>query len=205
MLTFLSFYLCFGCVSESQSAWSCYYSDFVGATLTVGLSAPRSSPASSGWFGSMKSEEFQNVCIFGQNFHNYRSTLEVEMEQKTEQPASVSLCQNVISTSPTGMKEKQWTMTHIVTNKYWWLYRVLLSIEIFHLNVHFLLIIDLQFLHEVGEYFSGLDFKWIPLFFLARTHFLTLFRRTWIYLVFIGEERLHLLQPLYHWMRLVNN
>ena len=86
-------------------------------------------------------------------------------------------------------------------NKYWWI--IELYVEwIFHLNFHFLLIIDLQFLHEVGEYFSGLDFKGIPLFFRARLFWLL---RTWLYLVFIGEQRLHLLQSLNNWVRLVNN
>ena len=74
--------------------------------------------------------------------------------------------------------------------------------KIFHLNFHFLLIIDLQFLDEVCENFGGLDFKGIALVFLAG---LLRVLRTWRYLVFIGEGRLHLLQSLYNWVRLVNN
>ena len=204
MLIFLSFYLCSGSGSP-QSAWSCYWSDSVWATSTVGLSAPRSSSADSGWFGSLKSEDFQNVCIFGRNFHNCRS--KVEVERKTRELASVSLCQNVISTSPTGIWNNEQSHKHqhqqilVIRVIY---YRYIFS---FHLNFHFLLIIDLQFLHEAGEYFRGLDFKWFPLISLVRglLSLLSLMRRTWLYLVFTGEKRLHLLQPLYDWVRFVNN
>ena len=129
MLIFLSFYLCSGSGSP-QSAWSCYWSDSVWATSTVGLSAPRSSSADSGWFGSLKSEDFQNVCIFGRNFHNCRS--KVEVERKTRELASVSLCQNVISTSPTGIwnNEHLNNLTNISTNKYWWL-------ELYIIDIYF--------------------------------------------------------------------
>ena len=105
MLTFLSFYLCSGSASP-QSPWSCYCSGSVWETLTVGWSAPRSSSADSGLFGWMKSAEFQTVCIFGQNFHNCRSRVEVvaEAERKTAEPASASLCRNVVSSFPTEIK-----------------------------------------------------------------------------------------------------
>ena len=120
MLTFLPFYLWFGfAVAVSQSAWSCCCSGSVWATSRAGLSAPRSSSASSGWFGSMKSAEFQNVCIFGQKFHNCRNKVEVEeAERKTVEPASASLCQNVISTSPTGIWNRN---NKPCQNKYWWI------------------------------------------------------------------------------------
>ena len=144
----------------------------------------------------MKSAEFQTVCIFGQNFHNCRSRVEVvaEAERKRVEPASASLSQNVASSSLTEIKyetEKINNIQNISTNK-----------RNIHLDFHFLLIIDLQFLHEVGENFSGLDFKGIPLLFLACLLRLLGTRR---YLVFIGEDSFHLLQSLYNWVRLINN